>query len=137
MSRKVKKTQIIVAKKKCAVARAIIKEGCGKVTINRRNLNTIEPKYVRMFIEEPIALAGDIAKKFDISIRCSGGGAIAQAVCARSAIAKAIVRYTKDKNLEKKFKQYDRLLLIDDPRRKETKKPLGKGARKKRQKTKR
>lgn len=137
MAKKGRKRLIFVSKKKSAVARAIIKEGSGKVTINKRDLKTIEPKYVRGFIEEPLILAGDIAKKYDILVRATGGGAMAQAVCARSAIAKALVKFSKDKGLEKKFKQYDRLLLVDDPRRKESKKPLGKGARKKRQKTKR
>ncbi|MCX8190345.1 MAG: 30S ribosomal protein S9 [Candidatus Diapherotrites archaeon] len=137
MVKKGKKRLIFVSKKKSAVARAIIKEGSGKVSINKRDLSTIEPKYVKVFIEEPLILAGEIAKKFDIVVKASGGGAMAQAVCARSAIAKALVKVSKDKNLEKKFRQYDRLLLVDDPRRKESKKPLGKGARKKRQKTKR
>ena len=60
-----------------------------------------------------------------------------QAVSARSAIAKALVAYTKDKNLERRFREYDRLLLVDDSRRKEPKKPLGRGARAKKQKSKR
>jgi small subunit ribosomal protein S9 len=33
------------------------------------------------------------------------------------------------------FKTYDRTLLVSDPRRKLPKKPLGRGARKKRQKS--
>ena len=40
-----------------------------------------------------------------------------------------------DEELEKLFKDYDRSLLISDPRRKLPKKPLGRGARKKRQKS--
>ena len=125
------------AKKKKAVARAAIKEGRGRITINKRALETIEPNYVRTFIAEPLILAGEIAKTVDISVNVRGGGFMGQAVSARSAIAKALVRYTKDKALEKKFREYDRLLLVDDPRQKESKKPLGRGARVKKQKSKR
>jgi len=137
MTKKGKKTVFVKAKKKAAVARAIAKEGHGNITINKRHLHTIKPWYLKAFIEEPLMIAGDLAKNIDIEVRATGGGFMGQAVSARSAIAKALVKYSKDKNLEKKFREYDRLLLVDDPRRKESKKPLGKGARKKRQKTKR
>ena len=53
------------------------------------------------------------------------------------AIAKAIVEHTKDKKLKEKFMKYDRQLLVDDSRRTEPKKPLGKKARKKKQSSKR
>jgi len=134
MAKKGKKLGITSkAKKKTAVARASIRKGKGRVKINKKSLETIEPKYLRMFIAEPLAIAGDIAKKVDIEVSVKGGGFMAQAVSARSAIAKALVAYTKDKELEKRFRAYDRLLLVDDPRRKEPKKPLGRGARAKKQ----
>ncbi len=132
-----KKAICTKAKKKEAVARATIKEGRGLVRINRRLLDTIEPEEVRMFIAEPLAIAGDIANKVNISVNVCGGGFMAQAVAARSAIAKALVAYTKDKKLEKAFREYDRMLLVDDPRRAEPKKPLGRGARAKKMKSKR
>ncbi|MEM2979092.1 MAG: 30S ribosomal protein S9, partial [Methanomassiliicoccales archaeon] len=47
----------------------------------------------------------------------------------------ALVQFFGDEDLAKMFKQYDRSLLISDPRRKLPKKPLGRGARKKRQKS--
>ena len=49
----------------------------------------------------------------------------------------AIVEYTNDKKLKEKFIKYDRLLMVDDHRRVEPKKPLGKKARKKKQSSKR
>ena len=56
-----------------------------------------------------------------------------QAEAARTAIAKGLVEFFKDEDLKRKFLEYDRSLLIPDVRRKEPKKPLGRGARKKRQ----
>ena len=64
-----------------------------------------------------------------------GGGIMGQAEASRTAIAKGLVEFFQDAELERNFKQFDRSLLISDPRRKLPKKPLGRGARKKRQKS--
>lgn len=125
------------SKKKTAVARAVIKKGSGKIKVNKKLLETIDPKVVRKFIAEPLVLAGDLAKEVDISVNTSGGGFMGQAVAARSAIAKALIRIRKNDKLKEKFLNYDRLLLVDDPRKKEAKKPLGPSARAKKQKSKR
>lgn len=132
-----KKSMTAKAKKKKAVARATVKPGNGRITINKRAIETIESPHLRSLIAEPIIIAGDSAKKIDISVTATGGGSVSRAVSARNAIAKALVYYCKDKNLEKTFRDYDRLLLVDDPRQKEAKKPLGRGARAKKQKSKR
>ncbi len=133
-----RKTGINVkAKKKRAVARAVVKKGNGRITINKRNLHIIQPYYIRRLIEEPLVLAGDYAKEFDIEVNAAGGGTMGQAVASRGAIAKALVEATKDKALREKFTRYDRMLLVDDVRRVEAKKPLGTKARKKKQKSKR
>ena len=60
-----------------------------------------------------------------------------QAVAARAAIAKSILEMRPNEKLKKKFLAYDRMLLVDDSRRVESKKPLGPKARKKKQKSKR
>jgi small subunit ribosomal protein S9 len=125
------------SKKKTAVARAVIKKGTGKIKVNKKLLETIDPKVVRKFISEPLVLAGDLAKEVDISVNTNGGGFMGQAVATRSAIAKALIRIRKNDKLKEKFLNYDRLLLVDDPRKKEAKKPLGPSARAKKQKSKR
>lgn len=137
--RKIKKRGVIdtKAKKKEAVARAVVKKGTGKIKINKKDISIIAPYYVNELISEPITLAGDIMKEMDISVNVKGGGFMGQAVATRSAIAKAIVEHTKDKKLKEKFMKYDRQLLVDDSRRVEPKKPLGKKARKKKQSSKR
>ncbi|MFH1664380.1 MAG: 30S ribosomal protein S9 [archaeon] len=128
---------LVKAKKKEAVARAVIKTGKGKITINKRSIEFIEPEYVKQLIMEPIILAEDALKETDIKINVNGGGFMGQAVAVRSVIAKAIVEYTNDKKLKEKMLKYDRLLIVDDHRRVEPKKPLGKKARKKKQSSKR
>jgi small subunit ribosomal protein S9 len=125
------------AKKKEARARAVIRKGTGKVTINKTNLECIEPRYVRLYIEEPLVLAGPLAKEADIEVSVEGGGFMGHAVSARAAIAKALLKFHKSAELKQKFLKYDRMLLVDDSRRTEPKKPLGTGARAKKQKSKR
>ena len=71
----------------------------------------------------------------DINVNAYGGGIMGQADAIRTAIAKGLVEYFKDEELKKMFLEFDRSLLVNDPRRKEPKHPLGRGARKKRQKS--
>ncbi len=125
------------AKKKQAVARATIKKGSGKIKINKRALELQEPTYLKQFISEPLKIAGSLAKEVDIKVNVKGGGFMSQAAAARSAIAKALLLYSKDNKLRTAFLAYDRMLLVDDVRRVESKKPLGTKARKKKQKSKR
>ncbi|MBN2067858.1 MAG: 30S ribosomal protein S9 [Candidatus Diapherotrites archaeon] len=124
------------AKKKMAVARATIKKGTGKIKINNRGISVFQPAYLKRFIGEPLEMA-PAAKEVDIKVKVKGGGFMGQAAAARSAIAKALVQYSKDNKLRAAFLAYDRMLLVDDVRRVESKKPLGTKARKKKQKSKR
>ena len=127
----------VKAKKKRAVARGVIRKGTGKIRINKRIIDVIEPVQLREMLFEPLWIAGPLAKEVDIEISTHGGGYMGQGIAARSAIAKALVEYHNDEKLKRQFLDYDRLLLVDDVRRKEAKKPLGTGARKHKQKSKR
>lgn len=132
MAKKVVNTS---GKRKTAVARATIVKGTGKVRINRVPLEIFEPRLARLKIEEPIFLAGKRAEKLDIAVSVAGGGVYGQADAVRTAIARGILDYTEDTDLKEQFLAYDRTLLVNDIRQKESKKPLGRGARKKRQKS--
>lgn len=122
-------------KRKTAVARATVKSGKGRVRINKKPVEIYMPELARLKIIEPLTLAGDRLKKVDISVTVNGGGVIGQAEATRTAIARGLVEFFKDEDLKELYKKYDRSLLVNDPRRKETKHPLGRGARKKRQKS--
>ena len=122
-------------KRKTAIARATIKKGIGKVRINKKPLEIYTPELARLKIFEPLQLAGKLAKKVDVSVKVHGGGVMGQADASRTAIARGMVRFFKDDALKELYLKQDRSLLVDDPRRKEPKHPLGRGARKKRQKS--
>jgi len=123
------------SKRKTAIARAMIKKGIGKVRINKTPLEIYTPELARLKILEPLQLAGNKAKKVDIMIRVRGGGIMGQADATRTAIARGLIRYFEDKSLKELYLKHDRSLLVNDPRRKEPKHHLGRGARKKRQKS--
>ncbi|RLF64366.1 MAG: 30S ribosomal protein S9 [Thermoplasmata archaeon] len=122
-------------KRKSSIARAVAKKGKGVVRINSMNLNVYQSEFIRNIISEPVRMAEKHINKMDISVKVEGGGPMSQAEAARTAIAKAIVSYTNDEELKNMFMEYDRTLLVNDTRRKEPKKQLGRGARKKRQKS--
>jgi len=122
-------------KRKTAVARATIQKGKGLIRINKKPVEIYEPEIARWKILEPIKLAEDHISKVNINVDVKGGGFMSQANAVRTAIAKGLVEYTADPNLKLAFLDHDRSLLVSDSRRKESKKPLGRGARKKRQKS--
>ena len=123
-------------KRKTAIARATIKEGKGKIRINKQPLEIYEPEFARLIITEPLILAGEkITEKVDIKIIITGGGFMGQAEAARISIARGLYKWTNSEKLRKKYIQYDRTMLAGDSRRTEPKKFGGKGARAKRQKS--
>jgi small subunit ribosomal protein S9 len=129
------KVVVSSGKRKSAVARATVRKGRGLVRINSVPIEIHEPHLARMKIMEPLTLAGDKSSKVDIDINVQGGGIMGQAAATRTAIAKGLVQFLEDDELELAFMTYDRSLMVSDPRRKLPKKPLGRGARKKRQKS--
>jgi small subunit ribosomal protein S9 len=132
MAKKVVNTS---GKRKTAIARAAVAKGVGRVRINKVPLEIYDPPLARQKIQEPLFIAGKKAEKLDIAVTVSGGGVYGQADAVRTAIARGIIEYTEDAELKEQFVAYDRTLLVNDTRVKESKKPLGRGARKKRQKS--
>jgi small subunit ribosomal protein S9 len=122
-------------KRKTAIARATVKEGTGKVTVNKIPLGIFSPELARLKIEEPLGLVPEKAAKVDIAILVNGGGVMGQAAAARTAVAKGLVAFYQDEELEAIFRAYDRTLIVNDDRRKLPKNPLGSGARAKKQKS--
>jgi len=124
-------------KRKTAKARATVKEGEGTLRINSRPLKTW-PKMARQQIKEPLTIAGEgVVSGLEINVNANGGGIQAQAEAIRMAIARALVEHTGDDELEQEFRDYDRNMMVEDPRRTETRKPSqsSKGARHKQQKS--
>ncbi len=120
-------------KRKQAIARATLRAGKGKVTVNGQYLGDFGSHASQLRIKEPLVLAGDVAKKVDIEANVNGGGVNGQADAVRLALARVLVEH--DNSLKKVFDEYDRLLLVADVRRKETCKPNDSKARAARQKS--
>jgi small subunit ribosomal protein S9 len=125
-------------KRKTAIARAVLTEGSGKITINKKSYTTFH-EFDKLKIEEPVRIAEQVLGKtnFDVAIHVRGGGEKSQIEAARLALARAIVEFSKSKELEKTYLEYDRNLLVADVRRKETYKPGDSKARSMRQSSKR
>jgi small subunit ribosomal protein S9 len=130
-----KKPVITSGKRKTAVAKAVIREGKGRVRVNKKPIEIFEPEIARLKIMEPLYLAGDLAQKVDLEVTVKGGGFTGQAEAARTAIGRALVEFTGDLELRDRFLEYDRTIIKGDHRRKETKKYGGPGARAKKQKS--
>ncbi|MBW9221145.1 30S ribosomal protein S9 [Methanothermococcus sp. SCGC AD-155-M21] len=126
-----------VGKRKTSIARATAKEGKGRIRINKKPIEIIEPKYINMKLMEPVILAGEDINSIDVDIVVEGGGISSQMDAARTALGKAIVEYTGSMEIKERFLDYDRTILVSDARRTEPHKPSRstKGPRAKRQKS--
>jgi len=125
-----RKVLVISGKRKTAIAKAIIREGRGRIRINNIPLEIYQPEIAREKIKEPLLLAGeDVWRKLDIKIKVKGGGFMGQAEASRIALARGLIKWTKSSHLRTVFMKYDRTMVAGDPRRKESKKFGGRGAR--------
>jgi len=122
-------------KRKTAIARATFREGKGRIRVNKKPLEIVEPELIRLKMSEPLEFAGNVIPTVDIDINVHGGGIFGQAGAVRTAIARGLVDWTNDTALRDAMAQYDRSLLVNDTRYKLPKKFGGRGARKRRQKS--
>ena len=115
-----------VGRRKAAVARVILKEGNGAITINHRPLEVYFPSSILQFIvKQPLSLR-DVVEKYDIHVNLDGGGYKGQAEALRLAIARALVKLNADdKAILRKHG-----FMTRDPRAVERKKPGRPKARK-------
>ncbi|MEX2725284.1 MAG: 30S ribosomal protein S9 [Candidatus Freyarchaeota archaeon] len=132
-----KKVVILTSgKRKNAIARTVLKPGTGKIRVNNIPIKLMQPLLASQKVLEPLILVGpDLYNKVDIDVTVKGGGVISQAEAARTSISKALTQYFDDPQIRQKLLEYDRKILVSDPRRKEPKKPGGRGARAKEQKS--
>ncbi|MEA1984056.1 MAG: 30S ribosomal protein S9 [Euryarchaeota archaeon] len=122
-------------KKKTAIARATVSKGKGRTRINKKPVEIYDPEFAKLKILEPLMLAGDVVSGLDIDVNVRGGGIIGQANAIRTAIARGLVEWTNDTELRDTLMAYDRSLLVNDSRQKESKKFGGPGARARYQKS--
>ncbi|MEY2774141.1 MAG: 30S ribosomal protein S9 [Flavobacteriales bacterium] len=120
-------------RRKTAVARLYMKPGSGKVTVNKRDMDTYFTTDVLKYkVQQPFQLTETVGQ-YDINVNVDGGGITGQAEAVRLAIAKALVEV----NPEWKPILKQEGLTTRDPRMVERKKFGLKKARKRSQFSKR
>jgi|TARA_A200000113_G_scaffold59253_1_gene50610 small subunit ribosomal protein S9 len=141
MARK-KKSVESSGKRKTAIARASVKAGKGRIRVNSEPIEILQPALARRKAMEPLIIADAMNRlsKVDINLTTTGGGIMGQTDAIRTAIARGLVHYNGgaegiDEELRDEYLRFDRSLLVNDPRRKEPKHQLGRGARRKKQKS--
>ena len=107
-------------KRKTAIARATLKPGNGRIRINSVPLEIYGTEVIRMKIAEPLLLVPDALDGVDVAIEVSGGGRMGQAEAVRTALARGILEWHNDPQIKDAFLSYDRTLLVNDSRQKET-----------------
>lgn len=130
-----KKIRIFSGSRKTARATAVIRPGVGRVRINGFLLEALPNELQREVIMTPLKLAGDLRYKVDIDVHVRGGGVMGQAYASAIAISRALVGYFASEELKKRILEYDRHLLVGDPRQAEPKKFGGPGPRRRVQKS--
>ncbi len=115
-----------VGRRKAAVARVIVGEGSGVITINKRPLEVYFPSSILQYIVKQPLTTLDAAAKYDIYVNLDGGGYKGQAEALRLAIARALVKI----NPEDKHALRVEGFMTRDPRSVERKKPGQPKARK-------
>lgn len=112
-------------RRKTSVARVRIREGSGKITINKRELED----FFRVEQDRNAVLAPldhcEVRGSVDVFIRCHGGGTSGQAGACMQGIARALLKH--DSDLSEKLRE--KSFLTRDSRMKERKKPGLHGAR--------
>ena len=115
-----------VGRRKAAIARVIVKEGNGTITINKRPLDVYFPSSILQYIVKQPMLTLDCVEKYDIKVNLDGGGYKGQAEALRLAIARALVKITPEDKPALRAQGF----MTRDPRSVERKKPGQPKARK-------
>lgn len=120
-------------RRKNAVARVLVRVGTGKMTINNREVDDYLPRFFwKSQAVEPLRTAG-VEGKVDVMVNAHGGGLTGQSGAIRMGIARALIKLNPDARPVLKKAG----MLRRDSRMVERKKFGQKGARGKRQFSKR
>jgi small subunit ribosomal protein S9 len=128
-----KPDKIYTGRRKTSVARLIVRPGKGNIYIDGTPIDVVGNSVLFSKLSTPLAFAPDFGKTHDLFFEITGGGVVAAADAAATALAKAIV--DKHSEARDQILSYDRSLLADDPRQAEPKKPNRRSARRFRQKS--
>lgn len=83
-------------KRKEAVARVYLRPGSGKITVNKRDVETYFPREtLKMILRQPLEII-EQENKWDIVINVTGGGPSGQAGAVRHGISRALAEADPD-----------------------------------------
>jgi len=116
-----------IGRRKTAIARVYLKEGSGKIIINKKDYQEYFPPKTLQYIVKHAFMVTETEGKYDTTVNLDGGGITGQAQALRLAISRALVKINPDFRPPLKSKG----LLRRDPRMVERKKPGQPKARKK------
>jgi len=129
---------IISGKRKTAVAKIRLKQGAGNIFYNGIPYSELN-LFHKLALAEPLKIYerefGANQFRYDMHVTVKGGGKESQIQAARLAIARMLLHISGSDTLKKALVKYDRNILVQDPRRKESRKPGDSKARAKRQKS--
>ncbi|MCF0192219.1 MAG: 30S ribosomal protein S9 [Prevotella sp.] len=108
-----------IGRRKSAVARVYVTEGSGKITINKKDIETYFPSAILRYVVKQPLLALGVEEKYDIKVNLDGGGFTGQSQALRMAIARALVIINAEDKKALKTKGF----LTRDAREVERKKP--------------
>jgi len=115
-----------LGRRKAAIARVYVKEGSGKIVINKREIETYFPSSLLQYVvRQPLNKLG-VAELYDITINLQGGGFKGQSEAARLGIARALVKIKPEDKPALRSEGF----MTRDPREVERKKPGRPKARK-------
>jgi small subunit ribosomal protein S9 len=110
--------KIYIGRRKTSVARVILRNGNGKITVNKKEFEKAFPLLVnRNDIAKPLEITETLGK-YDVLINVRGGGFTGQAQAIRLGIARALIDLNPDFRPALKSEG----LLTRDPRMVERKK---------------
>src|SRR5574344_1769457 len=127
------KVFIGTGRRKSTVAQVKMVPGHGKITVNGRDVRAFFPYETNvMDLKQPL-VATNNEETFDIDVKVNGGGFTGQTGAIRLGIARALLEYDKNTDLDSET-SYRKILkragfITRDSRAKERKKPGLKAAR--------
>ena len=115
-----------LGRRKAAVARVILSDGKGKITVNDRDYKEyFGAETLQYVVTQPLVVLNSL-EKYDINVNLDGGGVKGQAEALRLGITRALIQIDPENKSVLKAKGF----VTRDPREVERKKPGRPKARK-------
>jgi small subunit ribosomal protein S9 len=115
-----------IGRRKAAVARVLVSDGKGKITVNDRDYKEYFGAETLQYVVTQPLVALNVVDKYDINVNLDGGGVKGQAEALRLGITRALVILDPDNKPVLKANGF----VTRDPREVERKKPGQPKARK-------